>query len=147
MQGILSHTWRVAEKTGQDRRQCQWGEYVQTAEVKKGCELRRKKKDHEKRKSSIFQGRSRMGSGNRLYREPPQRISWKTLLGIKELWVILSHPRNTFSPRDPLFISRSDNCPESALWPLQTSSSVGTWASGGRAHPCGAMAKAVLGKP
>lgn len=78
MQGILSHTWRVAEKTGQDRRQCQWSEYVQTAEVKKGHELRRKKKkDHDKRKLIIFQGRSRMGSRYRLYREPPKESPGK----------------------------------------------------------------------
>ena len=44
MQGILSRTWRMGEKTDQDRHQCQWDEYVQAAQVKKGHEVTRKKK-------------------------------------------------------------------------------------------------------
>lgn len=60
MQGILSQTWRMAEKTDQDRHPCQWDEYVQTAQVKN---LEGEKKDHCKRKSIIFQGRRRRGQG------------------------------------------------------------------------------------
>lgn len=146
MQGILSQTWRMAEKTDQDRHPCQWDEYVQTAQVKN---LEGEKKDHCKRKSIIFQGRRRRGQGMdwMVYREPPKNLL-ENLLGIKELWVILSHPRNMFSPRKPLFVYlRDNNHPEFALCPLQPYSSVVTWASHGRVHPCGAMVKVILGKP
>ena len=46
----------------------------------------KKRKDHDKRKSVIFQGRRRRGQGMdwMVYREPPKNLL-ENLLGIKEL--------------------------------------------------------------
>lgn len=78
MQGILSHTWRVAEKTGQNRRQCQWGEYVQRAEVKKGHELRRKKKKTMIRGSQLFfKEGAEWGQGIDCIENPPKESPGK----------------------------------------------------------------------
>lgn len=80
MQGILSRTWRMGEKTDQDRHQCQWDEYVQTAQVKKGHEVRRKKKKTMIKGSLLFfkEGEWGVKVWIEWCVENPQRISWKT---------------------------------------------------------------------
>lgn len=133
------------KKTDQDRHQCQWDEYVQTAQVKKGHEVRRKKKDHDKRKF-IFQGR-RMGVKVWIEWcvENPQRISWKNLIiGIKELWGFYLIQEICSAHAIPCLFTLVTTIALNLPCGQQPHSSVVT--SHGRVHPCGAMVKVVLGK-
>lgn len=87
MQGILSWTWRMGEKTDQDRHQCQWDEYVQAAQVKKGHEVTRKKKKTMIKGSLLFfkeGGEWGQGMDRMVCREPPKNLL-ENVLGIKEL--------------------------------------------------------------